>query len=273
MKQVTLNNGIQMPQLGLGIYQVANDITKEVVTTALDSGYRSIDTAQFYDNEIGVGQAIKHSNIPREELFVTTKVWNSHHGYEKTIEAFEDSLTKLQLDYIDLYLIHWPMPMKGKYVETYQALEKLYKDGRVKAIGVSNFHIEHLETILRECEIKPVLNQVECHPYFQQHALKDFCKKHDIYLEAWSPLSRGAVFDNEVIQTIASKYNKTAAQIILRWHIQENTIVIPKSITPSRIKENMNVFDFALTEEEMKSIYEIDKNERAGREPNEMDMI
>src|SRR5699024_2961263 len=166
---VTLNNGVQMPQLGLGIYQVANDITEEVVKTALKAGYRSIDTAQFYDNEIGVGQAIKQSNIPREELFITTKVWNSHHGYEKTLEAFEISLTNLQLDYIDLYLIHWPMPMKDKYVETYKALEKLYKDGRVKAIGVSNFHIEHIETILRECNIKPVLNQVECHPYFQQH--------------------------------------------------------------------------------------------------------
>lgn len=273
MKLITLNNGVQMPQLGLGIYQVANDITEEVVTTGLEAGYRSFDTAQFYDNEIGVGQAIKHSDIPRKELFVTTKVWNSHHGFEKTLEAFEDSLTNLQLDYIDLYLIHWPMPMKDKYVETYRALEKLYKDGHVKAIGVSNFHMEHIETILRECDIKPVLNQVECHPYFQQQALKDFCKAHDIYVEAWSPLSRGAVFDNRIVQTIASKYNKTSAQIILRWHIQENTIVIPKSITPSRIKENINVFDFTLTKQEMQSIYEIDKNERAGREPNEMDMI
>lgn len=273
MKQITLNNGLQMPQLGLGVYQVENDITAEVVTTAFKAGYRSIDTAQFYDNEIGVGQAIKKSKIPREELFITTKVWNSHHGYDKTMEAFENSLTNLQLDYIDLYLIHWPMPMKDKYVETYRALENLYKEGRVKAIGVSNFHIEHLDRILDECEIKPVVNQVECHPYFQQTALKAFCQEHDIYLEAWSPLSRGAVFDHDVIQTLAKKYNKTPAQIVLRWHIQEDTIVIPKSVTPSRIKENIDVFDFSLTNEEMKEIRSIDKNQRAGREPNEMDMI
>src|SRR5690606_5240532 len=208
--------------------------------------------------------ALKRSEIPREDLFITTKVWNSHHGYDKTLQAFEQSLKKLDLDYLDLYLIHWPTPMYDKYVDTYKALEQLYKDGRVKAIGVSNFHIEHLERLFDECEITPVLNQVECHPYLQQKELKAFCSKHNIYMESWSPLARGGMLEDETIQKIANKYNKTPAQIVLRWHIQENSIVIPKSVTPSRIRENFQVFDFELSEEDMEVITKLDRGERTG---------
>jgi len=273
MKYITLNNNVRMPQLGLGVYLVSNEEVVDVVTHAFQVGYRSIDTAQFYENETGVGRAIEQSTIPREELFITTKVWNSHQGYDKTLQAFEESIEKLQLEYLDLYLIHWPTPMYDRYVETYQALEKLYKDGRVKAIGVSNFHIEHLERILDECEIPPVLNQVECHPYFQQKELKSFCNKHNIYIEAWSPLARGEVLADKTINQIAEKYEKTPAQVILRWHIQEKSIIIPKSVTPSRIHENINVFDFELREEDMDEIAKLDRNHRTGRNPNEMDML
>lgn len=272
MVYTKLNNGINMPTIGLGVYLVDENITKETVTYALDNGYRAIDTAQFYNNEVEVGEAINNSSIPREDIFVTTKVWNTHHGYEETLQAFEQSLEKLQLDYIDLYLIHWPMPMENKYIETYQALEKLYKDGKVKAIGVSNFEIEHLDNILNNCEIVPAVNQVECHPYFQQTALKDYCKKHHIQLQAWSPLSRGATLEDETIQQIANKYNKTIAQVILRWHIQEGTCIIPKSITPHRIKENIDILDFSLTDDDMQLIASLDKNERRGRDPHTTNM-
>lgn len=271
LNYITLNNGVKMPQLGYGVFKVTHDEVKEAVTHALNAGYRSIDTAQYYENEAGVGEAIRESDIPREEIFVTTKVWNSHHGYDKTLEAFEQSLSLLGLDYIDLYLVHWPTPKFDLYVETYQALEKLYRDGRVKAIGVSNFHIEHLERILDECEIVPVVNQVECHPYLQQKELKQFCKQHNIALEAWSPLFKGGeVLQDTVIQEIAQKYNKTAAQVILRWHIQEDTIIIPKSVTPSRIQENIDVFHFFLTDEEMEKIAQLNRNERVGKDPNDM---
>src|SRR5699024_6350167 len=180
-----------MPQLGLGVYKVSDEEVTNAVLAAFDAGYRAIDTAQYYQNEVGLGDAIQRSGIPRDELFITTKVWNSHHGYEKTLQAFEKSLENLQLDYVDLYLVHWPVPEQDTYVETYQALEKLYAEGKVKAIGVSNFHIHHLERLMKECKTTPVVNQVECHPYLQQKELKEFCKKHDIYIECWSPLFRG----------------------------------------------------------------------------------
>ena len=262
-----------MPQLGFGVYKVTHDEVKTAVTHALNAGYRSIDTAQFYENEAGVGQAIKASGIPREELFITTKVWNSHHGYDKTLEAFEESISLLDLDYIDLYLVHWPAPKLDLYIETYKALEKLYHDGRVRAIGVSNFHIEHLERIKRECDVVPVVNQVECHPYLQQQELKTYCMANDIVVESWSPLFRGGeVLEEQVIVDIAEKYNKTPAQVTLRWHIEENSILIPKSVTPSRMKENIDVFDFSLTEEEMTIIARLDRNERIGKNPNDMNV-
>ena len=267
---ITLNNGLKMPQLGFGVWKVSDEEATPAVEKALEVGYRSIDTAKVYGNEVGVGKAIANSGIPRDQLFITTKVWNADHGYENTIKAFEASLERLGLDYVDLYLIHWPMPKFDQYVETYKALEKLYKDGRVKAIGVCNFDIEHLERILKECEVVPVINQVEYHPYLQQKELKEFCEQHQIKLEAYSPLMNGRdILQDEVIKGLAEQYGKTPAQIILRWHLQSGVIVIPKSVTPSRIEENINVFDFELNESDMNKIAELDRNLRIGSKPSE----
>lgn len=271
MNYVTLNNGVKMPQLGLGVWRIPNEEVTEVVSEALDIGYRLIDTAGAYRNEKGVGDAIAASQIPREEIFVTTKVRNSYQGYDNTLRSFENSLKELQLDYIDLYLIHWPQPAYDQYVETFQALEKLYEEGLVRAIGVSNFNIEHLQRIFSECEVTPVVNQVECHPYLQQKELKAFCKDHDIFVEAWSPIAKGGdILKDEVIKEIAETHGKSPAQVVLRWHMQEGTIAIPKSVTPSRIEENIDIFDFELTDEEMEKIARLDRNGRIGRDPNEM---
>lgn len=273
MEYVTLNNGLKMPQLGFGVWKVPNEEVVSPVEHALKVGYRSLDTAKVYGNEVGVGEAISNSGIPREELFITTKVWNSDHGYENTLKAFDASLEKLGLDYVDLYLIHWPTPNFDQYVETYKALETLYKDGKVKAIGVCNFDIEHLERILNECEVVPVLNQVECHPYLQQKELRGFCEKHNIYVESYSPLMNGKdVLQSEELQNLAGRKGKTVAQTILRWHLQSGMIVIPKSVTPNRIEENLDVFDFELTDAEMQEINELDRNVRRGALPSEMNV-
>ncbi|WP_026575736.1 aldo/keto reductase [Bacillus sp. UNC438CL73TsuS30] len=271
MNFVTLNNGVKMPQLGFGVWQVENNQATTAVAKALEVGYTSIDTAMIYKNEEGVGKAIKESSVPRENLFITTKVWNSDQGYDNALKAFDESLARLGLEYVDLYLIHWPTPKFDQYVDTYKALEKLYHDGRVKAIGVCNFEIEHLERLLNECEVKPVLNQVECHPYLSQKELKDFCAKHDIFVEAWSPLEQGGeVLKDEVILKIAEAHSKSPAQVVLRWHLQNNTIVIPKSVTPSRIEENFNVFDFELADDEMQQIHQLNRDRRRGSHPNDM---
>ncbi|MCM3760585.1 aldo/keto reductase [Alkalihalobacillus oceani] len=271
MEFVTLNNGLKMPQLGFGVWQVENEGATAAVAKALEVGYRSIDTAMIYKNEVGVGKALKESSVPREELFITTKVWNSDQGYDNTLRAYDESLERLGLDYVDLYLIHWPTPKFDQYVDTYKALEKLYNDGRVKAIGVCNFEIEHLERLLNECDVKPVLNQVECHPYLVQKEIKEFCAKHDIFVEAWSPLEQGGdVLKDEVITKIAAVHGKTPAQTVLRWHLQNNTIAIPKSVTPARIEENFNVFDFALTAEEIEQISQLNIDRRRGSHPNDM---
>jgi Aldo/keto reductase family. len=270
MKEITLNNGVKMPQLGLGVWQIPEADVVAVVKHALKSGYRLIDTAMIYRNEAGVGRAIKESGIPRKDIFLTTKLWNKDQGYDKTLRAFEESLSKLDTDYIDLYLIHWPMPRYDRYVETYKAMEKLYKEGRVRAIGVSNFDIEHLERILNECEIPPVINQVECHPYLQQNELLEYCRKHQIVLEAYSPLMNGRdVLKDPVIKELAEKYGKTPAQIILRWHIERGTVVIPKSVTPSRIEENIQVFDFQLEKEDLAKIAALDRGLRINSLPSE----
>lgn len=274
MQYKTLNNGVEIPQLGYGVYKIPEHDIVQATLTALESGYRSIDTAQYYQNEQGVGKAIKTSQIPREELFITSKVWNSHQGYNKTIEAFEMSMDKLGLERLDMYLVHWPAPEHDLYIETYEALEKLHKDGRIRAIGVCNFEIEHLKRLLDTCEIQPVVNQIECHPYLQQNELKTFCKEQDIFIESWAPLKRGGtLFQEDIIRELANKHNKTPAQIVLRWHIQEGSIAIPKSVTPSRIKENIDIFDFELTEEDMINIGTLDRNERMGRHPNEMNLM
>ncbi|MED0688224.1 aldo/keto reductase [Anoxybacillus ayderensis] len=267
----TLHNGVRMPWLGLGVYKVQEgDEVIRSVRTALEVGYRHIDTAAFYENEEGVGQAIRESGIRREEVFVTTKVWNSDQGYESTLKAFHTSLKKLGFDYIDLYLVHWPV--KEKYKETYKALEKLYKDGFVRAIGVSNFQIHHLEHILADCEIKPMVNQVEFHPRLTQKELLAFCKQHQIQLEAWSPLMRGGELLNEpTLVDIAQKYNKTPAQVILRWDLQHEVVTIPKSVTPQRIAQNANIFDFTLTKEEMDAIDALNENRRIGPDPDNFD--
>lgn len=270
MDYITLNNGLKMPQLGFGVWQVSDEQATPAVKKALEVGYRSIDTAMIYGNEKGVGRAIKESNVPREELFITTKVWNADHGYENTLKAFDASLERLGLDYIDLYLIHWPTPKYDQYVDTYKAMEKIYKDGRAKAIGVCNFDIEHLERLLIECEVVPVVNQVERHPYFQQRELQDFCEKHHIIIEAYSPLMNGKdVLNDSVVKEIAKAYGKTAAQVILRWHLQTGVITIPKSVTPSRIEENFDVFDFELTAEDMEKMTALDRNLRIGAVPSE----
>lgn len=274
MNYITLNNGLKMPQLGFGVWQVEDDQAEIAVAEALKVGYRSIDTAMIYRNENGVGRAVKEANLPREELFITTKVWNSDQGFENTLRAYEESLDRLGLDYVDLYLIHWPAPKYDKYIDTYKAMEKLYHDGRVKAIGVCNFDIDHLERLLNECEVKPVLNQVECHPYFAQNKLKEFCANHNIFVEAWSPLQQGGeVLKDEVIQKIANNHNKTSAQVVIRWHLQNNTIVIPKSVTASRIEENFNVFDFELSPSEMNEIHSLNRNQRKGPPPSEFNEL
>ncbi|WP_413305414.1 aldo/keto reductase [Bacillus sp. 1P10SD] len=266
----TLSNGVKMPWFGLGVFKVEEGSeVVESVKAAIRNGYRSIDTAAIYQNEEGVGQAIRESGIAREELFVTSKVWNADLGYESTIAAYETSLQKLGLEYLDLYLIHWPVA--GKYKEAWRALETLYKEGRVKAIGVSNFHVHHLEDIMKDAEIKPMVNQVEYHPRLAQKEVRAFCQEHGIQLEAWSPLMQGQLLDNEVLLGIAQKYNKSVAQVILRWDLQNGVVTIPKSIKEHRIIENSQVFDFELTAEDMEAIDSLNEDRRVGPDPDNFD--
>ncbi|MGG3890421.1 aldo/keto reductase [Metabacillus fastidiosus] len=263
----TLHNGVKMPWFGLGVYKVEDG--QEVINSvksAIKAGYRSIDTAAIYKNEEGVGQAVKETGIPREQFFITSKVWNSDQGYESTIAAFHESLKKLDLDYLDLYLIHWPV--KETYKETWKAMEALYKEGKVKAIGVSNFHIHHLEDLMAEAEIIPMVNQVEYHPRLTQKELLSFCQNNNIQLEAWSPLARGRFFADPILVELSQKYEKTAAQIILRWDLQTGVVTIPKSVHEHRIIENANIFDFELSNEDIAKIDSLNQNERVGSDPD-----
>lgn len=266
---VTLNNGVKMPQLGLGVYKVEEG--SEVVNAvkwALETGYRHIDTAALYQNEEGVGQEIRESGIPREDIFVTTKVWNSDQGYESTLQAFETSRRKLGLDYVDLYLVHWPV--KGKYKDTYRALEKLYNEGLTRAIGVSNFQTHHIDDLLTEASTVPAVNQVELHPLLSQEPLRAYCNEKNIHVTAWSPLMHGNLDIPELIE-LGKKHGKTPAQIIIRWDLQKGIITIPKSIRAERIRENANVFDFELSTEDIAIIDGLNRNHRQGADPDNFD--
>jgi len=265
---VTLNNGVVMPQLGFGVWQVPDDEATPAVATALATGYRSIDTAAMYRNESGVGKAIAASGIARDELFVTTKLNNDGHGREATLRAFEQSRKNLGLDYVDLYLIHWPLPAQERYVETWQAFETLLADGVVRAIGVSNFHAPHLQRVIDESGTVPAVNQIELHPYLTQQPLREFDTRHRIATEAWSPLASGGnVLADPVITSLAEKYGKTPAQVILAWHLQLGNVVIPKSVTPARIRENFAVFDVELDPDDVVAISGLDRDGRTGPNP------
>jgi 2,5-diketo-D-gluconate reductase A len=264
---VTLSQGGAIPQLGFGVWQVEDDKALEAVGAAFDAGYRSIDTAMIYRNEVGVGRAIAKSGLPREDLFITTKLWNEDQGYDSTLRAFDASLGRLGLDHVDLYLIHWPQARNGKYFDTWRAFETIHREGRARAIGVSNFQVAHLQHLIDDAEIVPALNQIELHPSLQQHELLAFHQKHGIVTEAWSPLARGAL-DDPAIAGIAKKHGKTPAQVVLRWHMQRGVVAIPKSVTPSRIRENIDIFDFALDEGDMAAFAKLDAGKRTGPDPD-----
>ncbi|MEU2548724.1 aldo/keto reductase [Streptomyces roseolus] len=267
---VKLNNGVEIPQLGFGVFQVADDATTAAVTAALEAGYRSIDTAAVYGNEAGVGRALAASGIPREELFVTTKLWNADQGYDATLRAFDAGLATLGLDYVDLYLIHWPTPARDLYRDSWRALERLAEEGRIRAAGVSNFQPAHLRRLLDDATLTPAVNQIELHPALQQSELRAFHGEHGIATEAWSPLAQGAVLDDPAIAAIAAAHGKSPAQVVIRWHLQLGNVVIPKSVTPARIRANADVFDFVLSDEEMAAIAGLDRGLRTGPHPDEL---
>jgi diketogulonate reductase-like aldo/keto reductase len=265
---ITLHDGVEIPQLGFGVFQIPPAETQEAVELALAVGYRHIDTAAAYRNEKGVGAAIAASGIPREEVFVTTKLWNSQQGFDSTLEAFDGSLGRLGMSYVDLYLIHWPVPTEGRFVDTWRAFERIRLQGGAKTIGVSNFRIEDLERLEREADVRPSVNQIELHPRLQQRELRAWQDERQIVTEAWSPLAQGGeMLEDETIAEIAELHGKTPAQVILRWHLQLGNVVFPKSVTPARIRENFEVFDFELSEAEMGRFAELDTGQRIGPEP------
>src|SRR4051794_21437706 len=269
-----LNNGVEIPQVGFGVFLIPETETKTAVATALRAGYRHIDTAKLYQNEAEVGEAVAESGIAREEIFLTTKVWNSEQGYEPAIESFEASMDRLGLDVLDLLLIHWPVPELDRYVETWRAFEKLYADGRVRAIGGSNFHIPHLQRLLDEGSVVPAVNQIELHPQLPQAELREFHAQHGIVTEAWSPLARGgAVLADPTVTTIAERVGKSPAQVLLRWSLQLGNVVLPRSVTPSRIAENLELFDFSLAEEDMAALAGLADGERIGPNPDTFNRV
>lgn len=274
MQHITLNNGQAMPQLGFGVWQVPEADTEAAVTAALQTGYRSIDTASAYANEAAVGRAVAASGTPREELFVTTKLRNSDHGRDAARRAFDASVQLLGVDYVDLYLIHWPVPEQDKYVETWKAVEEIYAEGRAKTIGVSNFTVECLERLISETEVVPAVNQIELHPYFSQRGMRAVNAGHGVVTEAWSPLGQGkGLLDDPVLARVGAAHAKTPAQVVLRWHVQLGHVVIPKSVTPTRIAENFDVFDFVLSEAEMDAVSTLDCDGRIGPDPAQMNWL
>jgi 2,5-diketo-D-gluconate reductase A len=271
---ITLNNGVEIPQLGFGVYQVKPEETAQAVQTALEVGYRHIDTAEMYRNEAGVGEGIRNSGVPREEVFVTSKLNNGFHAHDDALKAFDGTLEALGSDYVDLFLIHWPLPgIDVDYVETWKALEEIYESGRAKSIGVSNFNAHHLRKLHGETEVVPAVNQIEVHPYLAQDELRAFNAQHQIATEAWSPIAQGKVLDDPTILRVAERYGKTASQVTLRWHVQRGDIVFPKSVTRSRVEENFDIFDFELSEDDLREITALDRNERTGPDPDTFNYI
>ena len=266
---IALNDGASIPQLGLGVYKVPDDEAETVVATALEAGYRHLDTASFYGNEGGVGRAMRASGVPRDEVFLTTKVWNTDHGYDETLRAFDLSLETLGTDHVEHYLIHWPAPRQDRYVETYRALERIREEGRARSIGVSNFQVHHLERLLGETGVVPAVDQVEAHPWLQQRELRAFADAHGIVTEAWSPLARGRILDDPTLLRLAEAHGVSTAQVVIRWHLQQGLVVIPKSVTPSRIRSNADVFGFELSDDDLAAIAALDSGQRTGSHPDD----
>ncbi|WP_062228364.1 aldo/keto reductase [Aureimonas frigidaquae] len=269
---LTMNDGRTIPQLGLGVFKAEDSDAQAAVRTAIETGYRHVDTAAIYGNEAGVGRGVADSGIARDDLFITTKLWNEAQGFDSTLRAAEESLGKLGMDYVDLYLIHWPSPRRDLYVETWRALIRLREEGRVRSIGVSNFTAEHLDRIISETGVTPVLNQIELHPRFQQAALSEANRERDVLTQAWSPLGQGRLLEDAVLTEIAARHGRSPAQVILRWHLQKGFVVIPKSVTPQRIRDNFDVFDFELSQEDMAAVGGLDKADgRIGPDPMKAD--
>lgn len=268
--ELPLNDGAVIPQLGFGVYKIPEAETVDAVLTALEAGYRHIDTAAFYENERGVGEAVRRSGVTRDEVFVTTKVWWTDNGYESTLRSFDASLERLGFDTVDLFLIHWPAPAHDKYVETWRALERIREEGRARSIGVANFHIHHLERLAAETGTVPAVNQVELHPWLPQAEVRAYDSAHGIVTEAWSPLARGRVLGDPVLATLAAKHAVTPAQIVIRWQLQLGNVVIPKSSTPARIRENLEVFGFELDADDLAAIAALESGERTGKDPDDL---
>jgi 2,5-diketo-D-gluconate reductase A len=264
---VRLSDGVEIPQLGYGVFQIPPDETQRAVEEALGAGYRHIDTAAAYRNERGVAAGIAASGVPREEIFVTTKLWNTEQGFDSTLAAFDRSIEALDTDHVDLYLIHWPVPARDLYLDTWRAFERIHAEGGAKTIGVSNFRIADLERLQREAETMPTINQIELHPLLQQAELRAWHAENGIATEAWSPLAQGEVLEDETLMTIAAHHQKTVAQVILRWHLQLGNVVIPKSVTPERIRANLDLFDFELSEDDLAAIARLDAGHRTGPDP------
>jgi 2,5-diketo-D-gluconate reductase A len=270
---ITLNNGVEIPQLGFGVFQIDPDQTVEAVTAALRTGYRHIDTAEMYGNEREVGRAIAASGLDPADVFVTSKLNNNKHGYDDALRAFDQSLADLGRERIDLFLVHWPLPTVSDFVPTWKALERVYSEGRARSIGVSNFQVAHLRRLLDETDVVPVVNQIEAHPYLTQEALRAFGAEHGIATEAWSPIAQGGVLDDPVVTAVADRLGRTPAQVVLRWHIQLGSIVFPKSVTPSRIRENFDIFGFELSDADVEAISGRNKDERTGPDPDTFDYV
>jgi 2,5-diketo-D-gluconate reductase A len=264
---VSLSDGVEIPQLGYGVFQIPPDETQRAVEAALEAGYRHIDTAAAYRNERGVAAGIAASGVPRGEIFITTKLWNSEQGFDSTLAAFDKSIERLDVDHVDLYLIHWPIPARDLYLDTWRAFERIHAEGGARSIGVSNFRIADLERLLKEAETMPTINQIELHPLLQQAELRAWHADHGVVTEAWSPLAQGEVLEDETLMTIAAHHERSVAQVILRWHLQLGNVVIPKSVTPERIRANLDLFDFELSEDDLAAIARLESGHRTGPDP------